>query len=62
MAKTHKQRMYDELNVLMDGHPNMMVSDVLFVLETFGESLWRALPEPKKGRKVIERRSRYRLA
>lgn len=62
MAKTHKQRMFDELNDMLDRHPNAKVSDVIWVLEAFVEGLWRALPTPKKGRKVLERTKRFRLA
>ena len=62
MAKTYKQKLYDDLNKLVDKYPGAKVSDVLWALEAFGEGLWRALPSPKKGRKCIERTKRYRLA
>lgn len=62
MAKTYKQKIYDDLNKLVDKYPRAKVSDMLFVLEAFSHGLWRSLPEPKKGRKCIERTSRYRLA
>lgn len=62
MAKTYKQKIYDDLNALLDKYPGAKVSDVLWVLESFAEGLWRALPAPKKGRKVVERTKRYRLA
>lgn len=62
MAKTHKQRVYDELNVIVDKHPNMRVSDLITTLESFAEGLFRALPPPKEGRKCVERTARYRLA
>ena len=45
MAKTYKQRIYDDLDKLVDKYPNAKVSDVLVA----------------KGRKVIERTARYRL-
>lgn len=61
MAKTYKQRIYDDLDKLVDKYPNAKVSDVLVALEAFGNGLWHALPPPKKGRKVIERTARYRL-
>lgn len=62
MIKTHKQRLYDELNALVDKHPNMKVSDFIFTLEAFTHGLFRALPPPKKGRKCLERTHSYRLA
>lgn len=62
MAKTYKQKIYDDLSELVDKYPNAKVSDVIFTLEAFAEGLFHALPEPKKGRKVIERTARYRLA
>lgn len=62
MAKTYKQRIFYELDCLLEKYPNAKVSDVIWVLEAMQESLWRALPAPKKGRKVVERRTRYRLA
>ena len=62
MAKTYKQKLHDDLNDLLDKYPRAKVSDVLFVLEAFAEGLWRALPAPKKGRRVIERTKKYRLA
>lgn len=62
MAKTYKQKLYDELNALLDKYPNARVSDVIMVLEAFSEGLWRALPAPKEGRRVVERTKRYRLA
>ncbi len=61
MAKTTKQKLFDDLNVLIDKYPNAKVSDVIIVLESFTEALWHALPAPKKGRKVIERTARYRM-
>ena len=61
MAKTYKQRIYDDLDKMLEQYPNAKVSDVIWVLEAMTEGLWRALPEPKQGRKVIERQKRYRL-
>ena len=62
MSKNYKQRVYDDLNTLVDKYPRMKVSDMIFTLEAFSNGLWHALPKPKKGRKVIERTARYRLA
>ena len=62
MARTYKQKFYDELDQILERYPNAHVSDVIWALEATIEALWRALPEPKKGRKVIERTKRYRVA
>lgn len=63
MAKNYKQRIYDDLNKLVDKYPNAKVSDVIFSLEAFANGLWHALPQPRdKKQKCIERTSRYRLA
>lgn len=62
MAKTYKQKIYDDLNTLVDLYPNAKASDMIWALEAFAEGIWRALPPPKKGRKCIERTKRYRLA
>ena len=56
----YKQKIFADLNALLDKYPGARVSDVLWVLEATAESLWRALPPPKKGRKAIERQQRYR--
>ena len=62
MARTYKQKFYDEIDQMIERNPNAHVSDVIWALEATIEALWRALPEPKKGRKVIERTKRYRVA
>ena len=62
MAKTYKQKIYDELDQILERYPNAHVSDVIWALEAMTESLWRALPAPKKGRRVVERQKRYRVA
>lgn len=60
--KTYKQRIYDDLNVLVDKYPKARASDMIWALEAMAESIWRVLPPPKKGRRVVERTKRYRLA
>ena len=62
MAKTYKQRIYDELDCLLEKYPKAKVSDVIWALKSMAECLWRALPAPKKGRKVVKRQKRYRVA
>ena len=60
--KTDKQRIYDDLDKLVDKYPKAKASDMIFALEAMVESIWRAMPAPKKGRKVIERTKKYRVA
>lgn len=63
MAKTYKQKLFKDIDTLLEKkYGNMKVSDTLWVLESLAESLWRALPAPKKGRKLVERQKRYRVA
>lgn len=59
---TYKQKMFGDLDKMLEKYPNAKVSDVIWALEAMAEALWRALPAPKKGRKVIERQRRYRVA
>ena len=62
--KTYKQRIYDDLDKLVDKYPKAKASDMIFALEAMVESIWRAMsfgPAPKKGRKVIERTKKYRV-
>ena len=61
MSKTYKQKIYNELDNLLEKYPNAKVSDVIWVLEAMAESLWRALPPPRKGRILVERTKRYRV-
>jgi hypothetical protein len=62
MAQTYKQRIFAELDKLLDKYPGAKVSDVIWALEATAESLWRALPLPKAGRRIVERTKRYRVA
>lgn len=62
MAQTYKQRIFKDVEAILDKYPRAKVSDVIFALEAVAEGLWRALPAPKKGRKVLERTKRYRIA
>ena len=61
MAKTYRQKMYADIDKMLDKYPRAKVSDVIWVLEAAAEALFRALPLPKKGRRVIERTKRYRI-
>ena len=61
MAKTYKQKLFADIDALLDKYPNAKVSDVIWALESATEALWRALPLPKGGRKTIERTKRYRV-
>ena len=58
----YKKKIYADIDTLLGLYPNAKVSDVIWALEATVEALWRALPAPKKGRKVIERTKRYRVA
>lgn len=60
--KTYKQRIYDDLDALVEKYPKAKASDMIWALEAMAESIWRALPPPKKGHRVVERTKRYRLA
>ena len=62
MAKTYKQKIFDDLDRILEKYPSAKVSDMIWALEATAEVLWRALPPPKKGRKVKERTKRYRVA
>jgi hypothetical protein len=58
---TYKQRIFADLNKLVDKYPRAKASDMIFALEAMAEGIWRALPAPKKGRRVIERTKKYRV-
>ena len=62
MAKTYKQRIYADLDAMVDKYANAKASDMIWALEAMAESIWRALPLPQAGRKVIERTKKYRIA
>jgi len=38
MAKTYKQKIYDELNGILERYPNARVSDVIWALEAMAET------------------------
>ena len=57
----YKQKIFADLDALLDKYPRAKVSDALWALDAVAETLWRALPPPKKGRRVIERQQRYRV-
>ena len=61
MPRTYKQKMYADIDKMLDKYPRAKVSDVIWVLEAAAETLWRALPLPKHGCKVVERTKRYRI-
>ena len=58
---TYKQRIYTALDELLEHYPNALASDAIWALEAMAESLWTALPPPKKGRQIVERQKRYRV-
>jgi hypothetical protein len=64
MAKTQKQKLYDDLSALLARYPNMWVGDFIDTLDAFGRAMFRALPGPKKGRRLVKLQHRtktYRL-
>jgi hypothetical protein len=61
MAKSYKQRIYADLNRILYLYPNAKVSDVIWALDAMADSLWKALPPSKKGRKTVEKVPRYRV-
>lgn len=62
MAKTYKQRIFDDIEKLVDKYPGARASDMIWALEAMAEAIWRALPPPKNGCRVIERTKKYRIA
>ncbi len=60
MAKTYKQRIYDDLDALVDKYSRAKASDMIWALQVMSQSIWRALPLPKRGRRLIERTKKYR--
>ena len=62
---TYKQKIFRDIDAILDNYPTAKVSDVIWALEAATEALWRALPAPgatKGGRKIVERQKRYRVA
>ena len=59
--KTYKQRIYAALDALVDEYPRARASDMMWALEAMSETIWRALPAPKKGRRVVRRVKKYRV-
>lgn len=66
MAKTQKQKLYDDLNALVEKYPNMMAGDFIVTTEGFLQAMYRCLPGKSKTtkRKVLcsKRTHTYRLA
>ena len=60
---SYKQKIYDDLDQILEKYPNAHVSDVIWALEATAEALWRALPMNgnRAGQKVVERTKRYRV-
>lgn len=61
MSKTYKQRIYADLNAVVNKYPHAKASDTILALAAMAESICRALPPPKKGRRVITRTKKYRM-
>ena len=65
MAKNQKQKLFDDLNGLVDKYPNMWAGDFLNILDMFGRAMFRTLPKATgKSRHTVALRHRtqtYRL-
>jgi hypothetical protein len=70
MAKTHLQRIHEDLWDVIDRHPNARVSDTLKAFDAVIKEIWQQLPPPKganamdkHGRKFMKDAvtKRYRL-
>jgi hypothetical protein len=60
---TYKQKIFLDIDKMLEKYPRAKVSDVIWALEASAEALWRALPLVKRGsRRVVERTKRYRVA
>jgi hypothetical protein len=65
MAKNQKQRLYDDMNDLVDKYPNMWAGDFIVTVDAFTRAMFRTLPPVKKGGRTVmlkHRTHQYRLA
>ena len=61
MAKNQKQRLYDDLNDLVNKYPNMYAGDFIDILDVFGRAMFRCLPKiTGKTKRVVTLRHRTR--
>ena len=63
MGKNQKQKLYDDLESLIDKYPRMQVSAMISTTEAWLRGVFHRLPPAKKGKPYIAMRvkSRYRL-
>ena len=63
MAKSYKQKIFADLDQLIDKYPQAKVSDLVWALGAFTEAVWRAHHHDKNGQRRLEKgEKRYRLA
>ena len=62
MAKTYKQKIFADLDKLIDKYPQAKVSDLVWALGSFTEAVWRAHPDKNGQRRLEKGEKRYRLA
>ena len=58
MAKTHLQRIHEDLWGVIDAYPGARVSDTLFALDAVIEEIWHQLPKAVKGKRQIDKHGR----
>ena len=61
MAKTYKQKIFADLDKLIDKYPQAKVSDLVWALGSFTEAVWRAHPDKNGQRRLEKGEKRYRL-
>ena len=62
MAKSYKQKIFADLDKLIDKYPRAKVSDLVWALGSFTEAVWRAHPDKNGQRRLEKGEKRYRLA
>ena len=58
MAKTHLQRIHEDLWDVIDRHPKARVSDALYAMDAVIEEIWYQLPKAVKGKRQIDKHGR----
>ena len=64
MAKSLKQKLYDDLNALVEKYPNMRAGVFMDTLDQFGRAMFRCLPASQEGKPSVTLKHRtktYRL-
>ena len=58
MAKTHLQRIHEDLWDVIDRHPKARVSDTLKAFDAIINEIWHQLPKAIKGKRQIDKHGR----